>query len=68
VSKSIKVGFVREFTRGFLTGIKHADEITMIDRWHAAQWLKGVRRNSRCGKLDYRVVLVTIKDSHDNIL
>jgi hypothetical protein len=37
-----------------LEGLKVWERLTFVDRWHAAQWLKGVRRNIRAGKLEWR--------------
>lgn len=54
------VNFTREFTAGPLIGIKAPDKINHVDRWHAAQWLKGIRRNVRAGRLEYRLIAVTV--------
>lgn len=52
------VFFTRTFTAGPLAGLTVPDKITHPDRRHAADWLKGVRQNSRAGRLEYRVRLV----------
>jgi len=41
-----------------LEGMTTHDRIRHVDRWHAAQWVKGVRRNSRLGRLDYRLTAI----------
>lgn len=51
----VRVLFQRQFIKGPLEGITHTDGITHVDRWHAAQWLKGVRANTRRGTLEYRI-------------
>lgn len=48
--------FVRLFTAGTLKGMKVPDSIPHVDRWHAAQWLKGIRRNVRRGVLEYKLI------------
>ncbi len=50
--------FTRIFTSGLLEGIKHHDRIRFVDRWHAAQWVRGIRRNTRRGVLDYKLTAV----------
>jgi hypothetical protein len=47
--------FARRFTRGTLAGITCDDKIPHVDRWHAAQWLKGIRANVRRGVLEYKL-------------
>ena len=45
----------KEFVSGaILDGIKIWDRLEFVDRWHCAQWLKGVRRNIRQGSLEWR--------------
>jgi hypothetical protein len=47
--------FERKFTTGILAGLTHKDKIIHIDRWHAAHWIKGIRRNSNNGILEYKL-------------
>ncbi len=58
--KKITLVFVREFIRGTLKGILAPDKITFVDRWHCAQWIKGIRRNSRKGVLEYKLKRVIV--------
>jgi hypothetical protein len=51
---AVSIFFERLHTSGPLHGMKTYDFIRHVDRWHAAQWVKGVRRNSRRGALDYK--------------
>lgn len=37
-----------------LAGINLWERLEFVDRWHCAQWLRGVRRNIRAGKLEWR--------------
>ncbi len=51
------------FTRrhfGMLEGLFTHAIIRHVDRWHAAQWLKGIRRNTRLGRLEYAIVAVKV--------
>lgn len=50
--------FSRKHVRGLLEGITTHDRIRHVDRWHAAQWVKGVRRNTRRGRLDYKLTAI----------
>ena len=54
--------FTRQHTAGLLAGIKTHDAIRHVDRWHAAQWVKGIRRNSRRGVLEYKLVVIEARD------
>lgn len=54
----VTIVFSRLFVRGILEGIQHWDKITFVDRWHAAQWVRGIRRNTRRGVLDYRLMSI----------
>lgn len=58
--KKITLVFVRKFTNGILKGILAPDKINFVDRWHCAQWVKGIRRNTRKGVLDYKLQKVIV--------
>lgn len=60
MKNKITLGFVRKFTSGTLNGMIHPDKITFVDRWHCAQWIKGIRRNSRNGSIDYKLIMVSV--------
>lgn len=52
-----RVGMVwrKSFVAGaILEGLNVWERMEFIDRWHCAQWLKGVRRNIRRGVLEWR--------------
>jgi hypothetical protein len=57
--KPILLLFTRTHVSGLLAGITTHDRIRHVDRWHAAQWVKGVRRNSKRGRLDYKLSAIT---------
>jgi len=52
--------FKRVHTKGILKGIQTRDQITHVDRKHAAHWVRGIRRNSRLGRLDYYIKNVVV--------
>lgn len=56
----LTVIFTRRFNRGPLSGLLHRDCIPMIDRAMAARWIRGIRRNSRLGQLDYSIFDVSV--------
>lgn len=44
----------KQFRPGaILEGLTITETLRFIDRWHAAQWLRGVRRNIRAGRLEW---------------
>jgi len=56
--KNMILLFTRKHVSGLLKGIVTHDKIRHVDRWHAAQWVKGIRRNSRRGNLDYKLIAI----------
>lgn len=45
----------KEFLPGAIfEGINLWERLEFVDRWHCAQWIKGVRRNIRKGSLEWR--------------
>lgn len=56
--KQVILLFSRKHVRGLLEGITTHDKIRHVDRWHAAQWVKGIRRNTRKGVLDYKLTAI----------
>lgn len=55
---SVTLTITREFVAGTLKGLRHTGTMGHIDIAHAARWVRGIRKNSRLGKLDYRLVAV----------
>lgn len=53
--KPVVTAFTRVHTKGPLDGMRTYDSIRHVDRWHALQWLRGVRSNVRKGVLEYRL-------------
>lgn len=53
--------FTRFFTSGTLAGLTHDDSLTFVDRGRAAAWVRGIRRNSRAGQLNYRLTRIRAK-------
>jgi hypothetical protein len=62
VNKLYPVALVvrKAFERGILKGIAFNDTVRFISRERAASWVRGVRRNYRAGKLEYRLVRVEV--------
>jgi len=51
--------FTRLFLPGtLLEGIKYHDRIRFVSRDRAAAWVRGIRRNTRRGVLDYKLVAI----------
>lgn len=49
----------REFIAGTLKELRHTGTMAHVDIAHAASWVRGIRKNSRAGKVDYRLVSVS---------
>jgi hypothetical protein len=61
VNNRIVLHFTRQFTRGNLKGILHADKISFIDLEHANRWIQGVSFNSDRGVLNYKLVKLSFE-------
>lgn len=51
----VRLDFTRHFDRGILAGLTVPDSVSFVSQHSARRWLRGVRANSRTGKLDYKV-------------
>lgn len=49
------IAFTRNFIRGTFNGMGLTDSIAFVSREAAAKWIRGIRANSRAGKLDYSI-------------
>ena len=49
------ITFTRNFTRGPFNGMGLTDAIAFVSREAAAKWIRGIRANSRAGKLNYSI-------------
>lgn len=51
----VRLEVKRRFDKGILAGLTIPDSIPFVSQHSARRWLRGVRVNSRAGRLDYTV-------------
>lgn len=56
----VALAYNRVFVTGPLKGIVMRDTTRFVNRQRAAQWVRGIRRNSRLGLLDYKLLSIEV--------
>lgn len=59
---TIRLTFVREFTKGSLKGLQMEDSLPFVNEALAKEWLTGIERNSKKGAINYKVVSFTLSE------